>query len=267
MIAQPPTERFAPESEPESDDSSLALKLGFIVAGGVISAVTSSLPPALRIGAELSAGRAFERWLVLSALALPLSVFAVAVLQRARVGVRLLAGESTSLLATGILWWCVIELGVLSFFGALLRKATHHHALAGVTFAVFAVVSGIFVALFARRTTLMLARGSATLQRAAFAVAGASAFAGIMLVGFRTSRADGMHTAAMLVDGVALAVTSTIVSSRAFSHWRPLALASVPAAVLVLVAGLTKLRFSPELGQSLLETAPIHAWVLTLLGS
>ncbi|HVJ94323.1 MAG TPA: hypothetical protein VM580_31260, partial [Labilithrix sp.] len=212
MNAQPPMERLAHEPEPESDGTSFVVRLGLVIASGVASAAASSLPAVLRVGAGATASRALEQWVVLSAVALPLAVAAVAVVQRARVGIRLLVGERTSLLATAILWWCVIELGLLSLFGAVLRKTTHHQALAGVTFAVFAVTTGVIVALFARRTALMLARGGDSLQKLALAIAGGCAFVSLVLVGVRASRAEGMLTAPALIDCLAFAVAATIAS-------------------------------------------------------
>ncbi|MBX3206800.1 MAG: hypothetical protein KF764_17150 [Labilithrix sp.] len=268
MTGQPsPIDSLAREPEPESDGTSVVVRLGFIVAGGVAAAIASSLPASLRMGDEGSASRALERWMVLSAVSTPLAVAAVAVLRRARVGLQLLAGERTSLLAMGGLWWTVIELGLLSMFGALLSKTTHHHALAGVTFAAFAVISGIIVALFARRTTTLLARGGASLQKLGLSIAAGCAFVGILLVGVRTSRAEGAHTAAALVDALALVVATVLASSRAFGRWRPLAIVGVPLAVLVTMVGLTTLRFDPKLAQSLPETAPVHAFVIGLFGS
>lgn len=259
-------ERLVHEPEPDSDGSSVVMRVGYIVAGGVVAAVASSLPAALRMGDESSASRALEQWVVLSALATPVCVAAVAVLRRARVGLRLLMGERAHLLAIGVLWWSVIELGLLSIFGAVLRKTTHHHALAGATFAVFAIVSGALVGAFARKTTGTLARGEASVQKVGLAIAGGAAFLVLMLVGVRTSRAEGLHTASALVDALALAVTSTITSSRAFARGRPMAIAGVPVAVLVLIVGLTTLRYSPKLRESLIETAPVHTLVFSLFG-
>jgi hypothetical protein len=259
-------ERLAHEPEPDTDGSSIVMRFGFIVAGGVVAALASSLPASLRMGGEGSASRALEQWLVLSAVSTPLAVASVAVLRRARVGLRLLAGERASTFAVGVLWWSVIELGLLSLFGALLRKTTHHHALAGVTFSAFAVVTGVVVALFARRTTAMLIRGGAGLLKIGLVIAAACAFLAIMLVGIRTARAEGIPTAGALVDGLAFAVTTTIASSRLFGRWRPMAIAGVPVAVLLVMVGLTTLRFDPKLQQSLGETAPVHAFVISLFG-
>ena len=48
---------------------------------------------------------------------------------------RTLLAQGPALLVIGVLWWSVIMLGLLAVVGWVLKKATHHHALAGVTFA------------------------------------------------------------------------------------------------------------------------------------
>lgn len=243
------------------------MRIGHVVAAGVLAAVTASFPASLRMGEEGSLGRALEQWLVLSALATPLGILAVAALRRARAGMTLLMGNGAILLYVGVLWWAVIEMGLLGIVGAVLRKTTHHHALAGVTFAVFALASGVIVGLLARRAAMIIARGGHAVLKTGLYIAGAAAFLIVMLVGIKTSRAEGLHTAAGLVDSLALAVTSAIASSRLLARVRPLAIAGVPVAVLVLMVGLTTLRFDPKLKDSLLETAPIHSLVISLFSS
>jgi len=266
--AGPPPENLglAPEPEPDSEGTPIIVRIGSVVAAGVLAAIVSSLPGALRMGDESSIGNALERWLVLTALATPVAVAGVAVIRRARVGLQLLLGERAPLFAMGVLWWSVIELALFGVFGAVLRKTTHHHALAGVTFAAFAVISGAVVALLARRVMAILARGGTSLQRVALAIAGGAVFIALLLVGVRTSRAVGLHTASALVDWLAFAVTVAIASARILTRARPLAIAGVPVAVLVIMVGFTTLRFDPSLRASLASTAPMHAFVLDFFG-
>lgn len=267
MTGHPPTARLAHEPENDESGEPIILRLGFIVAGGVLSALVSALPAALRMGEGGSVARALEQWIVLAAVATPLAVVGVAVMRRARVGLRLLMGDRAELLALGVLWWSVLEVALLSIFGAVLRKTTHQHALAGVTFSMFAVMSGVVLALFARKTTMMLADATPTMRKAALGIGAACAFLGLTIVGVRLSRAEGMHTAAGLVDSLAFAVATAIASSRLLVRWRPVAIAGVPLAVLVIMVGLTTLRFEPGLSKALAETAPMHSLVIALFGS
>lgn len=265
------TGRQPPMGEPVHEDDgevgvSLLLRIGVLIGGGVLSALVASLPAALRLGGEGSLGTLFTRWLILAALCLPLSVSAVAVLRRARVGLREIIGDRAKLLIIGVLWWSVIMVGLLAVVGALLRKVTHHHALAGVTFAFFAVIAGIIVALLARRTTGMLDRGGSRLQRVGLSIVGGCAVVVVGLVLVRTARATELHAAAGLVDAIALSITSIMASSRAFARVKPLAIVGVPVAILVLVVGLTLLRFDPKLHPVLMTGAPLHALILDLFG-
>ena len=263
--------RPRPTEDPDQEDNeesstSLVLRLGTVVAGGVVAGVVASLPAALRLGGEGSVAVLVVRWLILAALATPMAVLAVALLRRARVGIRQLLGERAPLLIIGVLWWAVTELGLLAIFGAVLRKTTHHHALAGVTFAFFAIITGVVVGLLARRTTTMIGRGGSKLQTMGLASVGVCATIVLILVLVRTARASEIHAAAGIVDAIALSVTALLTSTRAFARIRPLAVVGLPVAILVLVIGLTMLRFDPRLRALLPIGAPLHALVLDLFG-
>ena len=256
----PPSIESALLHEPDPDaEGSLVIRIGSIVGGGVLVALASGFPAALRVTGDAAAVRGIELWLVLTGIATPLGVLAVAVVRRARVGIRLLLADRGWVLAMGILWWGVIELGLLAVFAALLRKTTHHHGLAGVTFSAFAVGSGIVTALFAFNAT----RAAAThASRIGLFVAAGAAFLALAIVGVRTSRADDMHTASLLLDAFAFAGATVLASSRSFIRFRGAALGGLPVAVLAIVVGLTLLRLVPEIQTTLLQTAPMHALVL-----
>jgi hypothetical protein len=208
--------------------------------------------------------RAIEQWLALAALLTPLAIIVVAVFRRGRVGLRILAGDRAPLFAAAALWWAVLELGVLSIFGSVLRAKTHHHGLAGVTFAILALVSGLVVAMLAVRGVRMLIRMPPGGHRVALKVAASAAFIVVILIGIRTSRATGLHTAAALVDTLALVVSGAIASSRAMAKWRPLAVGGVPIAAAILLLGFACVRAEPDLKELLAEGAPVQAWVLGL---
>ncbi|MDB4942307.1 MAG: hypothetical protein JWP97_1841 [Labilithrix sp.] len=253
-------------SAEEEAPAPLITRVGTVVGGGVLAAITSALPAELRIGDGGSVVRAFEQWLALAALVTPLAIVMVAVLRRARVGLRIVAGERAPLYAAAALWWAVIELGVLSVFGAVLRAKTHHHGLAGVTFAMLALISGLGVALVALRGIRMLVRMPPQNHVAALGVVTVTTFIVVTLVGLRTSRAEGLHTAAALVDLLALVVASVLASSRPMSRWRPLGLGGIPIAAGILLLGLATVRSEPDLSGILNEGAPVQAFLLSLLG-
>jgi len=253
--------------DPALDDaeaSTFVTRLGTVVGGGVLAAAASSLPAELRIGDGGSIIRAIEQWLALAALLTPLAILLVAVIRRGRTGLYILAGHRGPLFAAAALWWAVLELGVLSIFGAVLRAKTHHHGLAGVTFAMLALFSGLGIALLAVRGVRLLLRMPSSGHRVALTVAAAAAFLVVALVGLRTSRAVGLHTAAAMVDTLALVVSGTIASSRAMARWRPLAIGGVPMAAFILLLGLACVNAEPDLKDVLAEGAPVQAWVLGL---
>ena len=261
---QPPNRGTLGHEPLEEDDDRLAspvVRFGTIVVGGAASAIISSLPAVLRMG-DVSILRALEQWLALSALLTPLAVLVVAVFRRARLGMRILAGDRAELFAAAALWWAVIELGLLAVGGAVLRAKTHHHGLAGVTFAIFALVSGLVIALLAVRGVRLMARYPSSGHRFALMLVAGCCFFAIILVGFRTARAEGLHTAAALVDALALAVAGAIASTRVMSRLRMLAMVGVPLAAAVLLLGIAMVRTEPDLGTMLAEAAPLHGFVL-----
>ncbi len=261
----PPTVGQEPLQEGAAAASPIT-RFGTVVGGGVLAAVASSLPAELRIGDGGSVLRAFEQWLALAALLTPLAIVFVAVFRRSRAGLRIVAGDRAELFAAAALWWAVLELGVLAVFGTVLRAKTHHHGLAGVTFAMLALLSGLVVALFALRGVRMLARVPVQGHRIALGVVAATSFIVIVLVGTRTARAEGLHTSSALVDMLALVVSTAIASSRAMARWRPLAVGGVPIAAAILLLGYATVRAEPDLSGALAEGAPVQAYLLTLLG-
>jgi len=262
---QPPPLGREPLEADESDPST-AKRLGTVVGGGVLTAIASSLPAELRIGDGGSVVRAFEQWLALAALLTPLAILVVAVLRRGRIGLQLLAGPRAPLFAAAALWWAVLELGVLSVLGAILRANTHHHGLAGVTFSMLALASGVVVALLALRGVGMLARQPAQVHRLALGIVALTSLVVVALVGMRTARAEGMHTAAALVDLLALLGSAAIASSRVMARWRPLAVGGLPTAAAILLLGYATVRSEPDLSGLLAQGAPVQAWILGLLG-
>jgi hypothetical protein len=175
---------------------------------------------------------------------------------------KFLAGEKTPIIVAGLLWWCVLELGLLAIFGGVLRKNTHHHGLAGVTFATFAVFSGAAVAVLAIRTARLLGRAEKRIQRAALGITSGAAFMAILVVGIRTGRAPALSTAAALVDVSALVLGASVLSSRAVAHVRPITIGGVPAAILVLLLGISTLIAEPRVREQIAARAPMHAWFL-----
>lgn len=253
--------------EEDEAEASFVTRFGAVVAGGVLSAILASLPAALRMGDGGLVGRALEQWLALAALLTFPAILAVFIAKRARTGMKMLAGDRAPIVVTGLLWWCVLELMVLSIFGGLLRKHTHHHGLAGVTFAAFAIVSGASIAVLAIRAARLLARVEPRLQRMALGVTGGAVFVAIVIVGVRTGQAPALPTAAALVDVSALVLAASVLSSRAVAQVKAITIGGVPAGVLLLILGISTLIAEPQIRESIAARAPMHAWFLGSVSS
>lgn len=252
-----------PPRPSESDDgSSRVTRFGTIVGAGLVSAIFSSLPAELRIGDGGSMARAWTTWLVLSSVVLPLGVVVAIIFRRARVGLRLLAGDRVAPLALAVLVWVAGELLLLSTFGALLRSNTHHHGLAGVTFAIFAVASGLGMAVVAARFVRSIGRLGPSWERFGVLSGGLVVFALLVVAGVRGSDAPDLPTSAWLVDGLALSVAAAIASSPTFARVRLFAIVSVPVAAGVLLIGLSLLRMDPIVREALVRHAPLHAHLM-----
>jgi hypothetical protein len=230
------------QPEEESGDTSAITRVGTAAFGGVLAAVVASLPAPMRLGDGGSMVRAGAGWMVLAAVATPLAVLFIGVLRRARTGAQIAFGDRLEVVASAVLAWTTLQLLFTGFFGSLLRKHTHHHGLAGVTFAIGALVCGVLLALFVRRVMTKLAGLSAAAHRIALVLTGSMAFLAIIVAGVRTAPTEDLSTAAGLVDALALAIACGIASSRLLARQRPLAIAGVPAAALVLVLGVTLLH-------------------------
>jgi hypothetical protein len=248
--------------EEDEAEASLVARFGAVFGGGVLTAILASLPAALRIGDGGQIARALEQWLALTALLVGPAILLVFVTRRARVGMRMLAGERAPIILSGLLWWCVLELGLLAIFGGVLRKNTHHHGLAGVTFAAFAVFSGAAMAILAIRAGRLLTRVDKRLQKMALVITSGAAFLAIVVVGVRTGRAPALSTAAALVDASALALSASVLSSRAVAHVRAITIGGVPAGVLILILGISSLIAEPRVREQIAAHAPIHGWFL-----
>ena len=107
---------------------------------------------------------------------------------------------------------------------------------------------------------------SLKMPRTALVTVAATSFIVLVLVGIRTSRAEGMHAGAALVDLLALGVGSTLASGRATARWRPLAVGGIPLTVVILLLGYATVRSEPDLAGLLAAGAPVQSWLLGLLG-
>lgn len=254
---------LGPGPTDERAGASSVTRFGTAIGAGALTSVVASVPAALRI-----VGRPSPELLlvlaVLAALALPAGVVAAGVMRRARVGAKLLAFDRADEVITGVLFWATAELALAAVFAALLRKHTHHHGLAGVTFAMFAAASGVVLALLVARAIRILGRLSRSSIRVAALVATLAAFVLLATASRHAAHIEGSTVPAVLVDGLAFAVAAAAASSPRAADRRLFAIAGVVAASVVAALGFVLLRRDASILASFATRAPLHEAMVAL---
>jgi hypothetical protein len=240
------------------------MRFGTAVGLAAAAALTCSFPATMRVSSVVASEGTARVWVALAAAALGPMVAAVVVLRGAREGLRAFAGPGSALRAFGVALWLASLLVGLSLFGGVLRATTHHHALAGVTFAVGAVALAAGSGVVCARIISIL-RGAPQGVRRILAVAlGFMACAAVAWVGLGFMRAaassDDPSSAAAgtVVDVLAFALAALFGARRSFVARRPLALLGPPVAVVLLAVGASTLRDAP-LRDAIEERAPAYA--------
>jgi hypothetical protein len=248
---------------PVEPSGSLVVRFGTAVGLAAAAALACSLPAALRV-ASAAGGAGFVRvWLALAAAGLGPMIGSVVVLRGAREGLRAFAGPGSGLRAFGIGLWLASMLVVLSVFGSVLRATTHHHGLAGVTFALGALAVAAGAGLVcARLVALVRARAPQT-QRVLVALLGGVAVLALAWVGLRFVRAVSHDAspsaeAALVVDVLAFVLAALFASRRSLVARRALAYVGPPVAVVVAALGIHGLRDAP-VHDAIDERAPAFA--------
>ncbi|HLK40205.1 MAG TPA: hypothetical protein VKU41_25815 [Polyangiaceae bacterium] len=261
----------APPPQVASEDAgSAAVRFGTAVGIALAAAVACTFPAALRISSAVATLGLVTTWIALSALGVAPMVAAVVVLRGARAGLRTFAGPGAELRAFGVGLWLTLLLVTLSYFGAVLRATTHHHALAGVTFAAGAIVLAVGTALVCVRVVAILrAMAPSTRSVVALAIGGVAALA-LAWTGLRFLQAvvhDSSSTTAggTVVDVLAFCLASLFAARPAFATQKPIALVGPPVAVFLAAVGLSMLR-DPTLRDAVEERAPAFAPLADLAG-
>jgi small-conductance mechanosensitive channel len=227
-------------------------RAGAIVGTALLASAFASLPAALRIASEeVSFLRA---WLVLTGTALLPAIVLLGIFRAAREGLRALRGQHPAARAMGALVWLGAVVLFLARFGSMLRAKTHHHALAGVTFAIGAVIAMLVLAIFVAR----LVRWAEVDRSRNVMLVGVLLLVGTLLV---RSVPDGLspETRAGAVDGAAALVALVLGATELTRRKRALTIAGPALAALCLVVAIA----SPSLGPSL-AGAPIHALLVRM---
>ena len=157
----------------------------------------------------------------------------------------------------------------MSVLGSVLRATTHHHALAGVTFAFGALGLALGAALVCARLVAILRDASDRTRRLLAIAIAAVAFLAVAWVSLRFVRAVTHDTnpsaaAALVVDVLAFMLAVLFASRRSFVTRRVLAVVGPPLAVVIMAVGFSFLR-DASLVDGIRDRAPAFAPVSDLL--
>ncbi len=253
-----------PPPRPAEDSASLVVRFGVVLGLAAAAALVCSVPAVVRVSATLAgSGFSFHAWVGLSAAVLGPMVAAVVVLRGAAEGIRAFAGPGAALRAFGVALWLTTLFVTLSWFGGLLRATTHHHALAGVTYAFGALALAVGLGLVCARMVAILQESPAEMRSLALGGLGGAITVALVWMAVRFGRAAShdaasSEAAATVVDLVAFALAAFLASRRTLGAPRILALVGPPLAVVVLATGVSALR-DAALRQAMAERAPAFA--------
>ena len=138
----------------------LLVRIGSLAGTGTLAALLGAVPAATRVGPV--AGGILSAWIALGASAILPLIAVVAFAQAAREGAKSVAGGDAPLVTWAAATWAMTTFLALAAWGALLRATTHHHGLAGVTFALGGLAIAAVLALLVRRM-MQMARAAAEL--------------------------------------------------------------------------------------------------------
>jgi hypothetical protein len=271
-------------SMPPKPGPTRVLRLGTAVGLAAAASLACVLPATMRVAAASPEG-ATRVWIGLGAAALGPMVAAVLVLRGAREGLRAFglrapagpesewapSNEAADRRAYGIVLWLASLLVLLSVYGSVLRATTHHHALAGVTYAIGALALAVGSAIGCARIVAILAGASDGVRRAGGAVLAVVTAAALAWVAVRFLRAASVDAAsataaATVVDVLAFSLAAGFAARPSFAGRRALALVGPPVALTILVLGVVSL-LSASLRGAIDERAPAFSAVVDLVPS
>ncbi len=237
-------------------------RFGTAVGLAVVASALASGPAALRVSSALNG--APGAWPALAAALFFPMLGAIYLLRRARQGVRAFSGVGASVRAFALFLFSALLLAAMALIGAALRATTHHHALAGVTFAVVTLVAALFLAPISAHTAGILDRWTTEKKVARLVIAGALFVACVLVVNLRVARLGSSASlsapaAAVVVDLLAFAIAALLASSPDLKDRRILAIFGPPVAAALFALGLTTLHASAPLEAAIHERAPAFA--------
>ncbi len=243
---------------PEHDaTTSPVTRLGTLLGAGALASLAASVPAATRVAREAE-GRfgVTGAWLALAAATLLPMIIAVGVLRGARRGAGLFDAPHVTPRALGFVVWLLASTVALLFFGAALRATTHHHALAGATYALVGLVATVGLAAGASRLVDLAAGWGPIAQRLFLGGAVLLLVLVLSFLSFKVSRTSPAAVA-LLVDVLACFLAAGLASGPVLGGSRIFAALGPPLAAIVLLLGVGGLRAAPKLPAVVRTRAPL----------
>jgi hypothetical protein len=260
---------------------------------GIPAALIASFPAAVRCSASATSTVGLvSAWPALAGILVVPMAAAVLLLRGARDGLGELAGESAedaaidppvlpavpdehvptraSRLRAAVVGWGALVCAGLAPLGALLRARTHHHGLAGVTFAVLGLLFALGVAVLMRRALQLLSASSARTQRVVLG----TFWTGLGVVVLVAGAVGGLRSASAAASTSLPALGANTLAIDLFAFVLAAAFASRPItaprtetvlawgsvlAVALVVLGAGSLGRVPGLEDELTRTSPLFA--------
>jgi hypothetical protein len=237
-------------------------RFGTAVGLAVVASALASGPAALRVSSAPDG--ASGAWPALAAALFFPMLGAIYLLRRTRQGVRAFAGTGAEIRALGLFLFSALLVVTMALLGAGLRATTHHHALAGVTFAIVTFVAALVLAPISAHTARIVVRWVTEKKVIRVATAGAFLIGGALLVALSAARVGSgasltAPAAAVVVDLLAFAMAALLASRPDLKNRRILAIFGPPVAAALFALGLATLHASAPLDTAIHERAPAFA--------
>lgn len=249
-----------PPSSRVQENDSRVVRFGALVGLATVAALACTLPAMTRVSPALAGDAPLVRaWAALGSATLGPMALSLVALRGARRGLRVFSQSGTYVRAFGLGLWLAALFVTLVLFGGLLRATTHHHALAGVTYACGALAFAVGWGLVCARLVAMLRSVTGETRGLVMVLLGLVALAAMGILSFRFMHAlvdgESSSAAATVIDVLAFAFAAVLASLDWRMAWRPLAIVGPPVAVFLGALGITLLR-DPPVRQAIGEHAP-----------
>lgn len=256
---------------PPGERVPLVVRLGSALGVSAAASLVCAVPASVRLSGALGdEANAFLVWVSLAGAAIGPMTAAVLALRGARDGLRPFGGQGAWLRAYGAALWTAAMLVALSLFGSVLRATTHHHALAGVTFAFGALAIAVGAAAVCARIVAIARRASPSARHAIVGATGVLALAALAWLAMRFFRAASHDEASSVaasgvIDSLAFAFCALFASRRAFASKRAVAIAGPALALAVALFGGITLATSSAIRDAAEQKAPAFGGVIETL--